>query len=146
MANCILCKEASSADEGILIWRGDDCRIVLVNDPDLPGFCRIIWNYHVAEMTDLTGGERGHLMDLVFVVEEAVRHVMHPDKINMASLGNMVPHIHWHIIPRFKDDAFFPGSVWSTKTQETTKSILDTRKQKALDLPAAIRSGVASLS
>jgi diadenosine tetraphosphate (Ap4A) HIT family hydrolase len=145
MANCVLCKEALKPEEGELIWRGDDCRVVLVNDPDLPGFCRVIWNRHVAELSDLTYGERDHLMTLVFAVEEAIRHVMHPDKINLAALGNMVPHIHWHIIPRFKDDAFFPGSVWSARTQEASSESLAMRKKQAEQLPQAIRSAIANL-
>jgi diadenosine tetraphosphate (Ap4A) HIT family hydrolase len=146
MTNCVLCKDELKPEEGQLIWRGDDCRVILVNDPDLPGFCRVIWNRHVAEMTDLSHGERDHLMPLVFAVEEAVRHVMHPDKVNIAALGNMVPHIHWHIIPRFKDDAFFPGSAWSKKTQETQASTLDARRKKAQELPAAIKAAIANLS
>ena len=146
MSNCVLCKEELKSEEGQVIWRGDDCRVILVNDPDLPGFCRVIWNRHVAEMTDLTHGERDHIMALVFAVEEAIRHVMHPDKINVAALGNMVPHIHWHVIPRFKDDAFFPGSVWSKKIQETPASILETRRKRAQELPAAIKSAIANLS
>ncbi|MBU3577078.1 HIT family protein [Polynucleobacter sp. UK-Kesae-W10] len=145
MANCVLCKEALKPEEGELIWRGDDCRVVLVNDPDLPGFCRVIWNRHVAEMTDLSYGERDHLMALVFAVEEAIRHVMHPDKVNLAALGNMVPHIHWHIIPRFKDDAFFPGSAWSARTQEASLESLTMRKKQAEQLPQAIRSAIAKL-
>ena len=146
MSNCVLCKEELKSEEGQVIWRGDDCRVILVNDADLPGFCRVIWNRHVAEMTDLTHGERDHIMALVFAVEEAIRHVMHPDKINVAALGNMVPHIHWHVIPRFKDDAFFPGSVWSQKIQETPASILETRRKRAQELPAAIKSAIANLS
>ena len=146
MTNCVLCKDELKPEEGQLIWRGDDCRVILVNDPDLPGFCRVIWNHHVAEMTDLSYGEREHLMTLVFTVEEAVRHVMHPDKVNVAALGNMVPHIHWHVIPRFKDDAFFPGSAWSNKIQETPASILEARKQKAQQLSAAIKAAIANLA
>lgn len=146
MINCVLCKDELKPEEGQLIWRGDDCRVILVNDPDLPGFCRVIWNRHVAEMTDLTHGEREHLMTLVFAVEEAMRHVMHPDKVNIAALGNMVPHIHWHVIPRFKDDAFFPGSAWSSRTQETPKSFLEARRKKAQELPAAIKAAIANLS
>ncbi len=146
MTNCVLCKDELKPEEGQIIWRGDDCRVILVNDPDLPGFCRVIWNRHVAEMTDLSHGERDHLMALVFAVEEAMRHVMHPDKVNIATLGNMVPHIHWHVIPRFRDDAFFPGSAWSQKTQETPKSVIDSRKQKAEQLPAAIRAVIANLA
>lgn len=146
MTNCVLCKDELKPEEGQLIWRGDDCRVITVNDPDLPGFCRVIWNRHVAEMTDLSYGERDHLMTLVFAVEEAVRHVIHPDKVNIAALGNMVPHIHWHVIPRFKDDAFFPGSAWSKKTQETKASTLEARRKKSQELPAAIKSVIANLS
>ena len=145
MANCILCKEELKPEEGELVWRGDDCRVILVNDPDLPGFCRVIWNRHESEMSDLTYGEREHLMSLVFAVEEAIRHVMHPDKMNLAALGNMVPHIHWHIIPRYKDDAFFPGSAWSVKTQQTPENILAMRKQQALKLSDTIKAAIANL-
>jgi diadenosine tetraphosphate (Ap4A) HIT family hydrolase len=145
MANCTLCKEDLKPEEGQLIWRGDDCRVILVNDSDLPGFCRVIWNRHIPEMTDLTYGEREHLITLVFAVEEAIRHVMHPDKINLAALGNMVPHLHWHVIPRYKDDAFFPGSAWSKRVQETPASILLERTRKASQLPDAIKAEIASL-
>jgi diadenosine tetraphosphate (Ap4A) HIT family hydrolase len=146
MTNCVLCKEDLKPEEGRLIWRGDDCRVILVNDSDLPGSCRVIWNRHISEMTDLSYGERDHLMSLVFAVEEAVRHVMHPDKVNIAALGNMVPHIHWHVIPRFKDDTFFPGSAWSQRTQESDLSKLAERKQLAEELPAAIKAAIAALS
>ena len=145
MANCTLCKEDLNPEEGQLIWRGDDCRVILVNDSDLPGFCRVIWNRHVPEMTDLTYGEREHLMTLVFAVEEAVRHVMHPDKVNIAALGNLVPHIHWHIVPRFKDDAFFPGSAWSKRVQETPATVLLERTRKSSQLLDAIKAEIASL-
>jgi diadenosine tetraphosphate (Ap4A) HIT family hydrolase len=145
MANCTLCKPDLKPEDGELIWRGDDCRVILVNDPDLPGFCRVIWNRHVSEMSDLSYGERDHLMALVFAVEEAIRHVMHPDKVNLAALGNMVPHIHWHVIPRFKDDAFFPGSAWSTRTQEAPKASLADRKVLAANLAGAIKSAISKM-
>ena len=145
MKNCVLCADPKP-DEGQLIWRGDDCRVVLLNDADLPGFCRVIWNHHVAEMTDLSYGEREHLMNLVYVVEEAIRHVMKPVKVNLAALGNMVPHIHWHVIPRFTDDAFFPGSVWSARMREVSDTALAARQQAALELPEAIRGLISKLS
>jgi diadenosine tetraphosphate (Ap4A) HIT family hydrolase len=142
MANCVLCSE----EGGTLIWRGDDCRVVLVDDPDLPGFCRVIWNRHASEMSQLSYGERDLLMHLVFAVEGAVRSVMQPQKINLAALGNQVPHIHWHVIPRFEDDAFFPGSAWSNRMRDTSDAILKTRHQHALELPQAIRAAIATLS
>ena len=146
MTNCTLCKDQLKPEEGQLIWQGDEARIILVNDPDLPGFCRVVWNRHVAEMTDLTYGEREHLMTLVFAVEEAMRHVMHPDKVNIAALGNMVPHIHWHVIPRFKDDAFYPGSAWSKRVQETPEAILLERRRIVAELSEAIKAEITSLS
>ncbi|MEY4143119.1 MAG: hypothetical protein RLZZ173_573, partial [Pseudomonadota bacterium] len=140
--NCILCKE----DGGQLIWRGDDARVVLIDDPDLPGYCRIIWNRHVAEMSDLSQVEREILMALVDVAEFAIRRVMHSQKINIASLGNQVPHLHWHVIPRFVDDPFFPGSIWSSKQRELSDITRKARREAAKGLPDAIRSGIADLA
>ena len=145
MTDCILCKDGLKPEEGELIWRGDDCRVIMVSDPDLPGFCRVIWNRHVPEMSDLTYGEREHIMSLVFAVEEVIREVMEPDKVNLATLGNMVPHIHWHVIPRYQDDAYFPGSPWSVRAQETPKALLEKRKSLAKRLTKAIKEAISQL-
>jgi len=107
---CPLCTE----DGGELLWRNDGCRVVLVHDRRYPGFCRVIWNEHVKEMTDLSVAEQDMLMRSVFAVERALRVLAAPEKINLASLGNQVPHLHWHVIPRFSDDAHFPDPVWSS--------------------------------
>lgn len=97
---------------GEVIYRDDNYRIVLVDDERYPGFCRVIWNAHAREMTDLSTAERAILIAAVWQVEEAVREVMQPHKINVASLGNMVAHVHWHVIPRYEDDAHFPNPIW----------------------------------
>ena len=97
---------------GELLWQDEVCRVVRVNDPDYPGFCRVIWKRHVQEMTDLAADERRHLMAVTFAVEQALRQVLSPDKINLASLGNVTPHLHWHVIPRFMDDRHFPNPIW----------------------------------
>jgi len=129
-----------------LIWRGDDCRVILIHDPDLPGFCRVIWNRHVSEMSELTYGERDLLMNLVFAVERAIKSTMEPFKINLASLGNQVPHLHWHVIPRYKDDAFFPNTAWSARARETPAAIIGERQKRAAELPMAIRAAIAELA
>jgi len=112
MNECTLCRTPG----GEILWQDEACRLVLVASDDgryFPGFCRVIWRAHVAEMSDLAASERRHLMNVVFAAELAVREVMQPDKINLASLGNMVPHLHWHVIPRWRDDSRFPAPVWS---------------------------------
>ena len=105
---CELCESAG----GALLWRNEDCRVVRVDEPGYPGFCRVIWNAHVSEMTDLTEAERARLMRVVFAVEAALRESSRPDKINLASLGNVTPHVHWHVIPRYRDDPHFPNPIW----------------------------------
>lgn len=142
MSNCILCQD----EDEHLVWRGDDSRVVLVNDSDLPGYCRVIWNRHIAEMSELSRVEREILLALVDVVEFAVRRVMRPQKINLASLGNQVPHLHWHVIPRFADDPFFPDSIWSARCRDTADTVLKSRRELAKGLPEAIRSGIADLA
>lgn len=106
---CDLCHE----DGGTLVLRLDDLRIVLVDDADHPGFCRVIWNAHVKEMTDLEPARMARFMGAVFAVEDALRTVLAPEKINLASLGNMTPHLHWHVIPRYANDATFPKPIWA---------------------------------
>jgi diadenosine tetraphosphate (Ap4A) HIT family hydrolase len=98
---------------GESIWEDTLCRVVRVADPDYAGFCRVIWNAHVGEMTDLPAQERRHLMAVVFALEAALRGLYRPDKVNLASFGNMVPHLHWHVIPRFRDDRHFPQPVFA---------------------------------
>lgn len=111
LAVCDLC----SHDGGKIIWRDDRCRVVLVADAGYAGFCRVIWQAHIKEMTDLGEADRQHCMRVVLAVECAIRSVLNPHKINLASLGNMTPHVHWHIIPRDVDDAHFPNPVWGEK-------------------------------
>lgn len=113
--NCELC----IATVETLLWRGQHCRVILVDDADYPGFCRVIWNDHIKEMTDLPVQMRAELMNTVFAVESAVREVMQPEKINLASLGNMTPHLHWHVIPRYVDDKNFPNPIWAAPLRNT---------------------------
>lgn len=101
-----------------ILWQDDRCRVIVVEDPDYPGFCRVIWREHVKEMTDLVDQDRTHLLAVVLATEEILREALHPDKINLASLGNQVPHLHWHVIPRFADDAHFPDPIWAVRKHD----------------------------
>jgi diadenosine tetraphosphate (Ap4A) HIT family hydrolase len=116
--SCELCEQSG----GILLWQGERCRVVLVLDADYPGFCRVIWNQHIKEMTDLADVERMHFMATVFSVEAAVRTALKPYKINLACLGNMTPHLHWHVIPRYEQDKHFPQPIWGTAQREGKSS------------------------
>ncbi|MDA8107075.1 MAG: HIT family protein [Betaproteobacteria bacterium] len=106
---CELCER----DGGPVLWRDGQCRIVRVSSDDYPGFLRVILNRHVREMTDLAAPERDRVMRAVFAAESALRALFRPDKVNLASLGNQVPHLHWHVLARFADDRHFPDPIWA---------------------------------
>jgi len=106
---CELC----ASDGGEILWRDRHCRVVAVAEADYPGFCRVVLQRHVKEMTDLAPDERTRPMDAVFATESALRELMRPDKVNLASLGNITQHLHWHVIPRFRDDRHFPQPIWA---------------------------------
>ena len=130
---CELCELAAPA-----AWAGEKFSVIVVDDANYPGFCRVIWHDHVREMSDLSADDRSLINDAVFQVEAAVREVMQPLKVNVASLGNVVPHLHWHIIPRYADDAHFPAPVWAQAVRATEPAILAARRALRDQLGAAI--------
>lgn len=132
-AGCELCELSAP-----VVWRGPKFSVIVVDDASYPGFCRVIWNEHVREMSDLAQEDRLLLNEAVFQLEEAVREVMQPLKLNVASLGNVVPHLHWHVIPRYADDAHFPAPVWAQAARATPLDVLAARRALLPKLEAAI--------
>lgn len=130
---CELC----AGPGGELLWEDGLCRVVRVAGPEgeaFPGYCRVVCRRHVAEMSDLAAGDAQHVMAVVLATERALRLTVAPDKINLASLGNLVPHLHWHVIPRWRDDSHFPAPIWAAaKRSPTARPIASSaRLQQAL--------------
>ena len=109
--NCALC----SSQKYPIIWANNLLRIVLINDQNYRGYCRVDLINHVKEMADLDEETRNEFMGVIFQTEKIIKEYLQPDKINLASLGNITPHLHWHIIPRYLSDNHFPDSIWSEK-------------------------------
>jgi len=113
--SCPLC----TTDGGLGIARTPQFRVVRVLDePAHPAFYRLIWNAHVAEFSDLSAADRHACMDAVAVIERVLREQLSPTKVNLAALGNMVPHLHWHVIARFEGDSHFPAPIWAPARRE----------------------------
>ena len=138
MVDCVFCRE----EGGDVLWQNDTLRVVLAEDHDYPGFCRVIWNAHVAEFSDLSEEERARVMRAVYAVERAMRRVMQPVKVNLASLGNQVPHVHWHVIPRFSNDAHFPLPIWAPRQRTVSEALLSQRRAQATLLREAVRNEI----
>lgn len=117
-SGCPLCEE----DGGLVVARTPRLRVVRVVDGDearrFPAFYRLIWADHVAEFSDLPVADRHACMDAVTEVERCIRSLLAPTKLNVASLGNVVPHLHWHVIARFDWDSHFPAPIWAAPQRE----------------------------
>ena len=131
---CPLCV----SEGGVVLVRRDELRVVRVDDPDYPAYLHVIWNAHVTEMSDLDEEDRARLLAAVNAAEMALRRIMAPDKINLASLGNQVPHLHWHVIARFTDDAHFPQPIWAARRRDPSPVRLMTCRQRLPALAAMI--------
>jgi diadenosine tetraphosphate (Ap4A) HIT family hydrolase len=85
----------------------------LSNDQTIEGYCVLESKRHVTEVYDLGVEDQQTLMDELSQCARALKTVFQADKINYAFLGNKVPHMHWHLVPRQVTDPFWPESIWS---------------------------------
>lgn len=136
---CPLC----DIDGGTVLHRDGLWRVVRADEPGFPAFYRVICQPHVAEFTDLPALERRRCMDLVAHVETALRNVLKPAKVNLASLGNVVPHLHWHVVARFSDDRCYPSPVWSPPSRPDSPTLLNGVVERLPEVDAELRSLLA---
>ncbi len=139
VAGCPLCDEAG----GRLIVEAEKFRVVHAAEAGFPAFYRVVWNDHVAEWSDLHSEDRRLCMEAVAAVEQSLRGALKPTKINLAALGNMVPHLHWHVIARFDWDTRFPAPVRAAEQRKR-----DPEREAAIEikLPALEREMIQRLA
>ncbi len=136
---CPLC----DADGGLLIFRNEQLRIIQASEAGFPAFYRVIWTRHVAEFSDLTPDERETCMNAVVAVEQILRTQLQPIKVNLATLGNMVPHLHWHVLARFDWDSHFPAPVWSAAQRTVNAEKLADLTSRCIDVNCLIAEKMA---
>lgn len=115
MSHCELCTAAHPKE----VWRNEHFYLIDASSDEFPCFLRLVSTRHVAEMSDLPQSEREELWLLLDRIERTMREMMHPDKVNLAQFGNMVPHVHWHVIARWRDDVYFPECPWGKRQKDT---------------------------
>src|SRR5471032_977039 len=139
---CELCREAG----GTLVFQSARWRVIRAEDVAFPAFYRVVWRAHVAEWSDLSLADQAAMMGAVGTVERVLRDALAPTKINLASLGNVVPHLHWHVIARFDLDSHFPAPVWAAAARDIDPPAV-TRLRVGLDeLDARVERAVAVLA
>lgn len=134
--NCILC----STTGGELIAQTPQFRVIRATDqPLFPLTYRLIWQAHVQEFSDLNKDQRYLCCDAMAWLEAAMRRFLKPDKMNLATLGNVVPHLHWHVIARYEWDSTFPAPVWGAVARHVDSAQWQHLTQQKAELEAYIR-------
>lgn len=112
-AYCPMCAGVT----GRVVWHSAAWRVVHADsaaEENFPVFYRLVSNAHYEEWSELPEPLRQEGMAILCRIETCMRQYFEPRKINLASLGNMVPHVHWHIIARYEWDTHFPNPVWGS--------------------------------
>ncbi len=94
------------------------------HESEIP-WIKIFTNIPYVELSDCDEATRNELFKAILVTEKVMRQYYKPDKINIASFGNYLPHVHFHVQARFKEDSHFPEPMWGLKERESNLEIKD---------------------
>ena len=99
-----------------VIYENANIRIE-VESSEIP-WLKIFTQQAYKEMSEVPGLVKFEIYDLLDTIEKEMLSYYKPKKINIASFGNYMPHVHWHIMARFEEDSYFPEPMWGTKQRE----------------------------
>ena len=115
--DCPMCRRWEE-EKDLRIAELEHSYLILNRDQFFPGYTLLFTKNHVTELFHLDRDVRIGLMEEVSWVAQALFDVFTPAKINYELLGNMVPHIHWHIVPRFASESLWPRPIWAEPHDE----------------------------
>lgn len=99
--------------------------LCLLKNQSYRGHCILIYDRnHVVRPDQLTADEWLAFSGDLHTAVRALMAVCRPDHINVECLGNQMPHIHWHVIPRYRNDPRWSGPIWTTTVEEMDYSEL----------------------
>ena len=124
MTNCPMCHKWQDEPD-LRIAELEHCYVLLNRDQFFPGYCFVFTKAHVTELFHLDQPTRSAIIEEVNAVAAALFAAFQPAKINYELLGNMVPHMHWHLVPRFTSDPLWPRPIWSEPHEPITLSEAD---------------------
>jgi diadenosine tetraphosphate (Ap4A) HIT family hydrolase len=104
---CPMCANLGHGDNeyGVHVFTGEFAEVSLDRRSRVPGYCVVVWRHgHVAEPTELGPREACGYWQEVLAVGRALWTRFDPVKVNYLTLGNTVPHLHTHVVPRYHDD------------------------------------------
>ena len=136
MQNCPMCTKWNDEPD-LRVVELELCYVLLNRDQFFPGYTFVFTKEHVAELFHLDRQARHIVLEEVTLVAAALYNLFKPAKMNYELLGNMVPHMHWHVIPRFTTDPLWPRPIWNEPHGMVTLS-----PEGYAELTAQIRSHI----
>jgi len=115
MTECVMCGKVKSAQSGqnpSLIHEFKNSFLVLGDHQYFKGYCVLVFKSHVRELHDLEQEIQKELFGELMSAGKAVYEAFQPWKMNYSCYGNQVPHIHWHIFPRYESDPDHLNQPW----------------------------------
>lgn len=100
----------------------DLCQIRLSHNAAFPWILLIPRQSDLTEIIDLSQTDQHLLIREIALASEVMRDLFSPDKINVASLGNVVPQLHIHVVARYEGDGAWPHPIWNSGVSETYES------------------------
>lgn len=139
--NCSLCERVNATKEGTypyLIHEFANSYLMLGEHQFFRGYCVLVSKGHFKEMTDMPPVMQTGMFQEMMTVSAVLQEQFRPAKMNMCSLGNVVPHVHWHFFPRYSDDPQFKDPPWlrmqlfdsARISPEDSRELIETLRRK----------------
>lgn len=138
-STCPMCR----GTDRIVIATLSSGRVELINDANFIGYCVLVYRRHVVELYDLDADERRQLIEDISQVAQAIAKQCHPEKFNYEMMGNAVPHLHCHIVPRYRNDGYWGGPLWWRPLEKISRLAEAEYKALAERLQIALRTTYA---
>jgi diadenosine tetraphosphate (Ap4A) HIT family hydrolase len=103
------------------IWQNRNLKIE-IEESEVP-WLKVFTKESYREMSDVPKEVRVEIYEILDLIEREMISYYKPTKINIASFGNYVPQVHWHIMARFAEDSYFPEPMWGIKQREGTMNL-----------------------
>ncbi|AZM97218.1 MULTISPECIES: HIT family protein [Halomonadaceae] len=108
------------------------CRALLMNDARYPWVVLVPRRASVSEVFELSQDEQAQLWRETIALGAAMKEIFHGDKLNIATLGNVVSQLHMHLVVRYTDDACWPAPVWGNGSPEPYELALQGSRREQL--------------
>lgn len=143
---CLLCApRPEDSPQWLQVARLGVSTLYLDRNQTYRGHCQLVFDPRHAEgLEQLQPGEHAALMHDLHRAAQAIAATVHPDRMNYCSLGNVVPHLHWHLVPRYRSDPRWGSPIYTTDMADMRVTRLD--EQELRGLAATLRASLLEAS